>query len=151
MESKPFIWGLYLDVVSAGVINPLGGILCGQEFSLHSLLTERFLVICQIMHLLRLHLLFSYYHLTFKKFQHPSSINIEPQIQQRQQPKDFWQVIFSFIAKLGILVFINEKFHFYLSKTYQWLKDGGLSVAHHPFSYLIFRINQFQYFIFEVR
>ena len=44
MESKSFIWGLYLDVVSAGMINPLGGILCGQEFSLHRLLTERFLV-----------------------------------------------------------------------------------------------------------
>ena len=40
----------------------------GFWFSLHSLLTERFLVICQIMHLLRLHLLFSYYRLTFKKF-----------------------------------------------------------------------------------
>ena len=45
MESKSFIWGLYLDVVSAGMINPLGGISGGQEFSLHRLLTERFLVL----------------------------------------------------------------------------------------------------------
>lgn len=40
MESKSFIWGLYLDVVSAGMINPLGGISGG-----HRLLTERFLVL----------------------------------------------------------------------------------------------------------